>query len=437
MKKIILTLLIFLFPLSVFADGMIMKGIGAGDYQRQSHQEGIISYNNGVQGMLLSVSVEEADEDMVWIFPVPSLPENVKVDISTKRPTLDGKDLSIVSESLTEDLAMICVYSQIWPILFERMFIGTESTDHFRRYESIDMLTETYDVEVHEHLEKEGMTLQLLTAKNAEDLYNYLEDHNLELEEKAKYLFDYYIGEEYSFIASWISSPEEIGEGEERGVLMQFPSADIFYPLLLTSIYDEQRLPISVVVLNYGKPQVFWDIKDYTTVKHYIASPVIGLRGSSNFDAGVGIAKEQEEFLGKEKDVKGYTRININALAKNLTKDLTISPRAPFLVAFLHFYSVNSIFSLIFLFLFFSIISGIGAANGAFRKELSIKERTKRGAKLGVLNIFSFLGVIIGVIILKENWKSKILFIFFFALLFIIISMGSLSLLMMGIQTIN
>ncbi len=437
-KKIILTLLILFYPLTIIADGMIIKGGPmAGDYQRQSQQEGVIKYERGVQGMILSVDIEGADEDMVWIFPVPSLPDNVEVDISTKRPTLDGKDLSIVSQELIKDSWTFLYASQLWPVVFDRIFVSPESLYDDVYWEGDLDIGRSYDVEVHKHLEKEGMTLELLTSEHAEDLYNYLADHDLELEEKAKSLFDYYIGEEYSFVASWISSPEEIGIGEERGILMQFPSEDIFYPLLLTSIYDQQRIPISVVVLNYGNPQVFWDIKNYTEVNHYIASQVTGLSRNSNFEAGVGIPKEHENFLGSEEDVRGYTRININAPAKYFTRDLLINPRTPFLVSLFHFYSANSILSFIALFLFISVVSGVAVSTVLFKNKLSIKERAKRGMKLGALNIFSLLGTIIGTIILKESWKSKLLFIIFFTTVFLFFSVGILALLDIATKTIN
>ena len=61
------------------------------------------------------------------------------------------------------------------------------------------------DVIVHEHLEKEGITTEIITAKTAQALYWYLQNKNLKVEEGSIPVLDHYIGKEFTFIVSWIS----------------------------------------------------------------------------------------------------------------------------------------------------------------------------------------------------------------------------------------
>ncbi len=75
------------------------------------------------------------------------------------------------------------------------------------------------DVIVHEHLEKEGITTEIITAKTAQALYWYLQNKNLKVEEGSIPVLDHYIGKEFTFIVSWIS--EKVSSSLSRSEIEQ------------------------------------------------------------------------------------------------------------------------------------------------------------------------------------------------------------------------
>ena len=107
MKKlstlIVLSLVAFLavfsfIPKSVLADGMMIKPdpySDRWDYSNESNQQAFINYDNDLQKMIISVGFEgENSNDVVWLFPVPSDPNKVAIDVVKSLPQLSGEEIS-------------------------------------------------------------------------------------------------------------------------------------------------------------------------------------------------------------------------------------------------------------------------------------------------------------------------------------------------------
>lgn len=82
----IVLVLLFLLQSSLFADGMIMSVPSAprmhSELILEEEQYCLINYHEGNQSMFLNVDFStEHETDSVWIFPVPSNPENVDINI--------------------------------------------------------------------------------------------------------------------------------------------------------------------------------------------------------------------------------------------------------------------------------------------------------------------------------------------------------------------
>jgi len=219
MKKSLsfITLLLFTFlaitffiPKSVFADGMMMKPdpySGRWDYSNESNQQAFINYDNGLQKMIISVGLEgENSEGVVWLFPIPADPNKVTIDVVKSLPQLSGEEISKKAKSNLDDTTEFLQRTQLYTIPFISFYEVLVTTG--RVTQGLGRNVEQ-NVIVYEHLDKEGISSEIITAKTANGLYDYLKSKGLKIESGSIPVLDNYIGKEYSFVASWISSPSQ------------------------------------------------------------------------------------------------------------------------------------------------------------------------------------------------------------------------------------
>lgn len=117
--------------------------------------------------MIITVGLdEENDKGVVWLFPVPSDPNKVVIDIVKNLPQLSGEDISKKAKSNLDGITQSLQLTQIYPIVLVPnvgRFLGSEGVTGGREQ----------DVVVYEHLEKGGITSEIITAKTAEGLSDY------------------------------------------------------------------------------------------------------------------------------------------------------------------------------------------------------------------------------------------------------------------------
>ncbi|PIY82657.1 MAG: hypothetical protein COY78_05570, partial [Candidatus Omnitrophica bacterium CG_4_10_14_0_8_um_filter_44_12] len=205
-------------PKSVLADGMMMRPdpySGRWDYSNESNQQAFINYDNGLQKMIISVGLEgENSEGVVWLFPIPSDPNKVATDVIKSLPRLSGEEISGKAKSNLDDTTKFLQMTQLYTIPFIS-FYGTQGTSG-KSMNTLDAAPQglgrniEQDVVVYEHLEKEGITSEIITAKTANGLYDYLKSKGLKIESGSIPVLDNYIGKEYSFVASWINQPSQV-----------------------------------------------------------------------------------------------------------------------------------------------------------------------------------------------------------------------------------
>jgi len=133
MKKAFSFLLILMLLLpTVFADGMVIV-IDDNDmwgFHQETQQTAFIRYNNGIEKMLISVDIDANinGEKAVWLFPVPSTPEYVEIDIMKGFPMVRGKDINReFNDKLNNNAGFMLKYSTFpvsLPILFLELFVG-------------------------------------------------------------------------------------------------------------------------------------------------------------------------------------------------------------------------------------------------------------------------------------------------------------------------
>lgn len=396
MKKlssfIILSLIAFLavcsfFPKSVLADGMMIKPdpySDRWDYSNESNQQAFINYDNGLQKMIISVGFEKENSNgVVWLFPVPSDPNKVAIDVVKSLPQLSGEEISKKAKSNLDDTTKFLQMTQVYTIPFISLFGTLRTTgkgfdNTLGAPEGIGRNVEQ-DVVVYEHLEKEGITSEIITAKTASGLYDYLKDKGLKIESGSIPVLDNYIGKEYSFVASWISSPEKIISAQNRGVFVTFPTKDIYFPMLPTSVYGSKTVPATIRVIGHVSPKVFQDIKSYTKTEYYIDSYASFAEDLRNF------------YNGQNKNIK-YTKIEINAPSKFLTDDLWISNFSPVKTYYSTFVAKHPVVGAILLLIISSLITGIFAGWIIFR---ALRKNIFKLGLVGLSNCLSIFGLLI------------------------------------------
>jgi len=266
MKKIfsLIFIVLLFFPLFIFADGVTIRPFPEGiwDWVDQNSQEAFISYQNGIEKLIIGIDLQKEFSEAFWIIPIPSKPEDVKIDIVSSLPRFYGWEVTKKTRWALDEPISALPYPIILPAFFLVSLSGTRG--------GAGKGIEGSDVAIVTHLEKAGMVAEVLTSKTDQALYDYLSEKGLKIERGAISVFNQYIGKDYSFVVSWISSekPEEL-TGGKRGIYITFPTSKIYYPLIPTSAYGKKTIPITIRVLDYVKPNIYWGIKPYVKTEYF------------------------------------------------------------------------------------------------------------------------------------------------------------------------
>ena len=402
MKKIfsIFIILLLVCPI-VFADGMIhiydedMWTLGM-----ENQQLVAINYEDGFENMLISVDITDDihGEKAVWIFPIPSNPDRVVIDILKGYPRFYGKDIDSEYNDAVKGVSWAMVgYSTFplgIPIAFGFMFTRS-------RFGALGDSME--GVTVHERIEKMGLSTELITTKDQASLNQYLQNKGLDLPQNSQNILDEYVGQDYSFVISYISNLAQFKQeaqmnerydrygrgGTPIGVSVKFPTEEIYFPLKPTSVYGSQEIPILMYVVGHVTPKLYPEIKQQAEVTYY------------NQRSYRPQAELQSFFNGKDRiDNLKYTKIKLNASSNYLIEDLWIKNYAPISVSIKSF--LASIFWLggITLFVIFSVASSLLAGLISFRKNPLPRRKLMLH---GLWNCLTFMGFLIATIVMKTK----------------------------------
>lgn len=250
------------------ADGMMHYYSDVYDDWNLSAEEtqyGMINFVNGQERFMLAIRIDDDSLRLasraVWMFALPADASTVHVSLMPSVTELEGEDLGeTASKELCSNL-LLGYGTQLYPIIMLPL-IG--STDH----NSLLYGSRTpEDVEVSQHVESYGLTVEVVSTENADALDAYLEDCGLYLDSLSYSLITEYVGDEYSFVVSWISDVDQflieatpqydhISESSyyELGLLSTFPTDRIFYPMRLTSVYGSAVVPMLLQVIGCVEP---------------------------------------------------------------------------------------------------------------------------------------------------------------------------------------
>ncbi|TET90138.1 MAG: DUF2330 domain-containing protein [Methanomassiliicoccales archaeon] len=359
-------------PLSgcVVADGGVFSKHGELIYLAEDSQSAIIDYCEGTQRMLISVEFEWQDlDDVAWIFPIPSDPDRMETDILDGAPEFYGTD--VVEEARSSLLESFYTFqiayasSALLPLpltmLISKAFLSWSS----RGSSSPGALglegggAGGTTVTVHSHMEKYGLVVEVISATEGQGIYDYLTGEGLDVSEGAVPQLDEYVEKEYSFVVTWIEESTE--STRELGVMVEFPTEAMFYPLMLTSIYGDEVIPMKILVTKHVIPELYPEIEPYTDVRYFG-------RGRVRLDYEREYEPETWQFVNNIEDNwnRTFTLIEISAPSKNLKDDLWMKSGAPSRVSAAPsisaaFGGLGSILTLLLIVLVASILSQLTA----------------------------------------------------------------------------
>ncbi|KKQ80253.1 MAG: hypothetical protein UT02_C0012G0004 [Parcubacteria group bacterium GW2011_GWC2_38_7] len=213
---------LLLLPQITLADGAaIMPGPydDRWDYNKEETQSAIIDFKDGTQKMLLNVGFESAEADTVWLFPVPAQPEKIIIDVAEDIPSLNGTELS-ESAKVELDISkrgLLALQVYAIPFALRRSYSGSVGTGASLGGSGFGVSDgKASDVVVYETIEKEGIVSQIITAKTSVGLFKYLREKNLNIKGGSIPALDQYVGKDFSFVVSWISTNNKVDTSRQE-----------------------------------------------------------------------------------------------------------------------------------------------------------------------------------------------------------------------------
>ena len=400
----------------------------------EEKQMGIINYNDGKQDLMIVINIKDSElhhgESAAWLFPIPSNPENININLLDEIPELGGKNIIDMAKDYNSDSFSWMYFSQLhimhFGLISSIIFSSGNAHTTDLRYVAMPLGgSGGYDerVTIHQHIEEMGLTTELVSTIDTDAFNKYLIDKNLNLTEDSLLVLDEYVGNEYSFVVTWISNITQflIENYKEHsyhyddsfysiGVWINFPTDKLYYPMKLTSVYKEQKIPILLQILNYITcDSDFIPYEDIEIDYYYDEECDVNSLNLTKFFKGFNKEKRYDLYGFFDsyliKNIK-YTEITIETESNNFIDDLWFSNKAPEVVQ-----KYDSIITYHFLlgFIIFIICSCLASLlSGIITIKRKIDISYSKLFFLGLGNITSFVGFILILNAFSINKNKKV-----------------------------
>jgi len=342
----------------------------------ENQQEAFLKHENGIQTMVLAVGLHEAgSSELVWLFPLPAKPADIQVDIVDELPSVRGMSIAEKARDALKEAAVMAAITSVFSPLG---VLASQLTMKGNRSLSLEQA-----VDVYQHIEKHGITTEVVTAERAEALQLYLKTKGFTLSKAALPVLDEYLGRNFSFVVSWIqpdaSEAQPRRSQKQRGVWVKFPTETAFYPLRPTSVYGETTIPTVVRVFDLVEPSMPKDVKKYVKTEY--------LRNSTVLTAPFSTPGRAELRFTSPAVSPHYTRVEISAPSRLFTSDLFFQPRRSPVLSFAVFAKDHVFYLAMLMALMSSFVCSIFWARVLFGRILNFK----RTLALGLYSLLNCL----------------------------------------------
>lgn len=248
----------------------------------------LLHYADGIETLAFARNMENStDKGKLLLVPIPGDPKKVQVDIANL-PSLDGFDLREAAKlslhSITRLVAGLQIYPQVYYFMFTKLGIPMETSSPpgsglgAGLNKAIDG-----DVTIYDHLDKRGVITEVVTAKTADSLGRYLTQQGLDINPATIPVLARYIGQDYSFVVSWKKaallspyegesakkvSPEAVQAEDIVGLVIDFPTDRMYYPLIPSSAFPGTQITEQLNVLGHVTPKIPEGIEYSTTITY-------------------------------------------------------------------------------------------------------------------------------------------------------------------------
>lgn len=214
-KKLVLLLfcVALLAPVLVKADGIFIPPIDY--YIGSTGQKAVISYEKGLETLIISTQFKGDAKNFGWVVPVPGRPEVSK----------SSDELFISLDDLTAPKYYSTKQSLMAPMAEKSEGLGGAVT-----------VLETKKVGVYE--------IKVLETSDSQALAKWLEENKYMYPKEGGYILDEYVQKKWFFVAAKIdtqalealSTTEALKEGHAQPIKLVFKSDKIIYPMKISSI---------------------------------------------------------------------------------------------------------------------------------------------------------------------------------------------------------
>jgi hypothetical protein len=310
----VLTLIIAAIAL---ADGCILSKLGV--YVRETEQRAFIEWSAGQERLYIATRSEASSEPTLWIIPVPADPKRVKAEPVERFPrVVYERDVVQQARVMVEETVSVAMFLDTGiPCLFG-FALGSKAS----------ALPD--GMEVHNRVEKLGMIVEVLSAKSVKALDRYLRTRELNIQAAGIGALAPYLQKEYTLICGWTAEPGR--ELPARALRIDFPTPQVFYPLLPTRIY-ESPVNTAVYVRGWFQPPAATAFGGFRC-KHVWGRVSEEELGSALVDSlGVEEAWRRDWRLASQAVdpalEERLTRVELDPSPRNWTEDLLLEAGAP------------------------------------------------------------------------------------------------------------
>lgn len=228
-------------------DGFVFKR--GGQYVREEEQRAFIEWQEGRQTLFLATRVAANTDPTVWIVPIPAPPDQTDAEpVTFFRHVASTKSVvAPARKTLTDTWQMTLCLDSGLPGLMP-LFLGTNVQQTFSK---VGSTLDGSGVEVHKHVEKHGMVVEVLTARTTEALDRYLASKDMQTRAANLHTLQPYLEQQNTLVCGWRAGGDQ--PTTARALEIHFPTPVIFYPLQPTRVYQHD-IATSIFVRGWAQP---------------------------------------------------------------------------------------------------------------------------------------------------------------------------------------
>ncbi len=391
-----------------------------------NEQRAAIAYRDGVERLVIAIDLERAvlaEQDqagkVVWIFPVPGTVEKIKLDLVDTFPLFGGVEIGSIAKRNWE-LALVATGTTV--------LLPAVVAPYYMSYGAAVPRFQGYSVD------RWGIHAEAVRVESVDELAEHLRKNEAVVDDNRLRVFAPYVGTNHVLVIAWIASAKEAlakfplapdtsrhHPGTRPSLYVEFPTDRVFYPLMATGGYDEEKIRVTIYCLDFVRPDLskLRESRDRDTdskhsnwlwVDYYVNSSPSKLRETA-----------PKGFLeGRPLEAADYTRVQINFTARNLTDDLWFTTRRPTRILLLTiFNAVGWIPVAVCLIVLLSYVSA--GLTGWF-----MFDSWRGSARMGLWNFLTLIGLIAAMTIKgrrtgrdRRTFRFAILFSIFYIMLVI------------------